>query len=331
MADVFISYAREDRPHAERLARALQAAGFTVWWDVEDLSSGLSFNRAIQLALEASKRVVVLWSGASIRSDYVEAEAYWAWKNKKLHSVQLGDGVVVPVPFNTSHARNLAAWDGSPDFPELRRLIADLGRIIGARAPAPADPPLSKRADTPAAEMRVPKVPEPEPEMVRIQPGTFLMGSPEGEGFDQEHPQHEVCIARPFAIGRYPMTFEEYEAFAKAVKRQLPGDEGWGRGRRPVINVSWQDAVACAQWLSGQTGRRYRLPSEAEWEYAARAGTETRWSFGDEESELEKYAWYDGNSEGGTHPVGEKEPNPWDSTRCTAMSMNGSQDCWHGS
>ena len=66
----------------ERLARALQAAGFTVWWDVEDLSSGLSFNRAIQLALEASKRVVVLWSGASIRSDYVEAEAYWAWKKR---------------------------------------------------------------------------------------------------------------------------------------------------------------------------------------------------------------------------------------------------------
>jgi hypothetical protein len=89
MADVFISYARRDRPHAERLAHALETAGFTVWWDVDDLHSGLSFNRAIQQALESAQRVVVLWSRASIQSDYVEAEAYWAWQHKKLHSIQL--------------------------------------------------------------------------------------------------------------------------------------------------------------------------------------------------------------------------------------------------
>ena len=111
--------------------------------------------------------------------------------------------------------------------------------------------------------------------MVRIEPGTFLMGSAEGEGSDDERPQHEVRIARPLGMGKYPVTFEEYDAFAKATKRDLPGDQGWGRGRRPVINVSWEDAVAYAQWLSEQTGKRYRLPSEAEWEYATRAGTST--------------------------------------------------------
>jgi hypothetical protein len=163
MADVFISYASEDRPHAERLARALEAAGFSVWWDVEDLPGGLSFNRAIQQALETAQRVLVLWSRASLESEYVEAEAYWAWQNKKLHSVRLGDDVVVRVPFNTSHARNLAAWDGSLDFPEFRRLTADLARIIGPRAPAPSPaPPLPERTVTPASKTRAPKVSEPE-------------------------------------------------------------------------------------------------------------------------------------------------------------------------
>ena len=77
-----------------------------------------------------------------------------------------------------------------------------------------------------------------------------------------------------FAIGRYPVTFAEYDHFCDATGREKPDDEGWGRGRMPVINVSWDDAVAYAAWLSEQTGKRYRLPSEAEWEYACRAGTE---------------------------------------------------------
>jgi hypothetical protein len=142
MADIFISYARGDRPHAERLAQAFQADGFTVWWDLEDLASGQSFNRAIQAALESAQRVVVLWSDTSIKSDYVEAEAYWAWQKKKLHSVQLEHEMQVPVPFNTSHARNLAGWDGTAGFPEFRRLVADVARVLGSPTPAtPPEPP----------------------------------------------------------------------------------------------------------------------------------------------------------------------------------------------
>ncbi|WP_295434456.1 SUMF1/EgtB/PvdO family nonheme iron enzyme [uncultured Thiodictyon sp.] len=157
------------------------------------------------------------------------------------------------------------------------------------------------------------------PEMVLIPPGSFLMGAPasDGQASASEKPQHRVSIARPFAIGRYVVTFDEYDRFCAATGCAKPSDKGWGRGRRPVINVSWNDSVAYCVWLSEQTGRQYRLPTEAEWEYAARAGTATRWSFGDDESALGDYAWFRGNTcvpiliAGKTHQVGEKRPNPW--------------------
>jgi formylglycine-generating enzyme required for sulfatase activity len=119
------------------------------------------------------------------------------------------------------------------------------------------------------------------PEMVVISPGEFTMGSPEPER-EKERPQHRVRIAYPLAVGRYPVTFEEYDHFAQIDGREPPGDEGWGRGRRPAINVSWNDAGAYVQWLSVATGQPYRLLSEAEWEHACRAGTTTRFWWGDD-------------------------------------------------
>ena len=114
------------------------------------------------------------------------------------------------------------------------------------------------------------------PEMVIIPAGKFLMGSPkdEPERRDDER-QHPVTIAQPFAIGKCEVTFEEYDRFAKATGRKLPDDEGWGRGKRPVINVSWEDALAYTEWLREETGEAYGLPTEAQWEYAARGGTAT--------------------------------------------------------
>ena len=131
-----------------------------------------------------------------------------------------------------------------------------------------------------------------EPEMVPIPPGEFWMGSKDDdpEAFSDENPYHKVVIKKSFSLGKYEVTFEEYDQFAYATGRQLPSDQGWGRGRRPVINVSWKDATAYAEWLSRKTGKRYRLPTEAEWEYAARAGTQWRRFWGDNPDQACQYA-----------------------------------------
>ena len=120
-------------------------------------------------------------------------------------------------------------------------------------------------------------------EFVWVPAGQFRMGCVSGRDCqDYEFPVHEVRISRGFWLGKYEVTFAEYDRFTAATGRARADDRGWGRGRRPVINVSWEDAVAYTEWLSGQTGERYRLPSEAEWEYAARAESVTAYSWGNE-------------------------------------------------
>jgi formylglycine-generating enzyme required for sulfatase activity len=169
------------------------------------------------------------------------------------------------------------------------------------------------------------------PELQLILPGRFLMGSPDDDpdaGSD-EKPQHEVEIADAFAIGRYPVTFDEYDVFCAATGRDRADAESWGRGRRPVINVSWEDAEAYCNWLSEQTGARYLLPTEAQWECAARAGSTTRWCFGDKEIALTAYAWYDQNARSKTHPVGSKESNAWGVHDCHGNVWEWVRDTWH--
>jgi formylglycine-generating enzyme required for sulfatase activity len=116
------------------------------------------------------------------------------------------------------------------------------------------------------------------PDMVVVPAGEFLMGSPEterGRGKD-EGPQHKVAIDQPFAVGKYEVTFAEWDAcVADRGCSYKPSDEGWGRGRRPVINVSWSDTKQFTDWLSKKAGKDYRLLTEAEWEYAARGVTKT--------------------------------------------------------
>ena len=152
------------------------------------------------------------------------------------------------------------------------------------------------------------------PEMVVIPAGTFRMGCVSGRGCESdERPLHVVTISRPFALSTYEVTFEEYDRFTAATGRAQADDEGWGRGRRPVINVSWNDAQEYVAWLSSETGARYRLPSEAEWEYAARAGTTTTYSWGnaigDNRANCDGCGsqWDDSM----TAPVGSFAPNVW--------------------
>src|SRR5437763_1635434 len=122
------------------------------------------------------------------------------------------------------------------------------------------------------------------PEMVVVPAGSFTRGSPTSEPGHSadEGPQHTVAIAQPFAVGRFAVTFDEWDACAAdgGCNGYKPSDEGWGRGQRPVINVSWDDAKEYAAWLSRKTGRTYRLLSEAEREYVTRAGTTTPFWWG---------------------------------------------------
>ena len=116
------------------------------------------------------------------------------------------------------------------------------------------------------------------PEMVVVPAGSFEMGCVSGEAcYEDEMPVHAVTIARPFAVSKYEITFEDYDRFTGP---DGVDDEGWGRGRRPVVNVSWEDAKEYTAWLSSQTGQAYRLLTEAEWEYAARAGSTTQFAWG---------------------------------------------------
>jgi formylglycine-generating enzyme required for sulfatase activity len=166
------------------------------------------------------------------------------------------------------------------------------------------------------------------PELVVLPPGQFKMGA--DDGFPSEAPAHEVAIPAAIAIGRDPVTFAEWDAcVADGGCAYRPGDQGWGRETRPVINVSWNDAQAYLGWLSKTTNQHYRLPSEAEWEYATRAGTTTA------------YWWDDDPGEGhaicadcsslkpvSTEPVASLPPNPFGLYGMAGNVAQWVQDCW---
>jgi formylglycine-generating enzyme required for sulfatase activity len=134
---------------------------------------------------------------------------------------------------------------------------------------------------------------------------SFSMGSEESDAESDEKPVHTVRVGE-FYMGKYEVTFAEYDKFCDATSRTKPSDVNWGRGNRPVINVSWDDATAYCEWLSSTTGKTYRLPTEAEWEYSARGGESYKYAGGNDPNAT---AWNRANSDSKTHPVGQKQAN----------------------
>jgi formylglycine-generating enzyme required for sulfatase activity len=169
------------------------------------------------------------------------------------------------------------------------------------------------------------------PVMIVVPAGKFTMGSPEDEKgrSEWEGPQHEVTIARPFAVGRTDVTFAEWDICVAAAACPKTSDNGWGRGDRPVILVSWEEAKGYVRWLTRMTGKVYRLLSESEWEYAARAGNQSRYTFGDDETKLGDHAWYVENSEAKTQPVGMKRPNAFGLYDVHGNVWQLVEDCYH--
>ena len=183
------------------------------------------------------------------------------------------------------------------------------------------------------------------PEMAVVPAGSFTMGSP----WEDEGPQHRVTIGLPFAVGVYEVTFAEWDACVRAggCGGYRPEGEGWGRDRRPVINVNWDDAQGYVRWLSRETGEGYRLLTEAEWEYVARAGTQTARYWGESESEQcrygngydrtshAEYAWdwnepvacSDGYAD--TAPVGSFQPNAFGLYDVLGNVWEWTVDCWN--
>jgi formylglycine-generating enzyme required for sulfatase activity len=256
---------------------------------------------------------------------------------------------------------------------------SDIDKLVralrGTRAPQPAQPAANSRQDQLRAEGRIKvdaslshgapdgwfkpgagkfewfKDHELGSEMVVVSAGEFTMGSNASEiaalkkeysldWYDCERPQHTVRITAPFAVGRFAVTFDEWDACVAdgGCKGYRPSDQGWGRGKRPVINVSWDDATAYTAWLSRKTGKTYRLLSEAEREYVTRGGTTTVFWWGDTISATQ--ANYDGNYTFGrgakgeyrekTVPVDSFEPNPWGLYNVHGNVFEWCEDVWHG-
>lgn len=202
---------------------------------------------------------------------------------------------------------------------------------------SPPDASVVKSAGQTAAEMKpyAERIPGTEVtfEMLPIPGGTFAMGSPASEAGRQadEGPQHEVKI-EPFWMGKFEVTWDEFDQYAfgahpepKPAEAPASGpvvatrptppyaDEahGYGKGKQPVISITYHAAMEYCRWLSNKTGQTYRLPTEAEWEYASRAGTKTAYSFGNDPKQAGEYGWSTENSDAKPHPVGKKKPNPW--------------------
>jgi len=217
-------------------------------------------------------------------------------------------------------------------------------QIPPSATPAPSAPtatPVPPIAPPTATPTPVPVEPIT-PDMVLVEAGTFEMGSTTGR--PDEQPVHTVQITRPFYIARYEVTFAEYDLFcADTVGKSKPSDHGQGRGNRPVTGVKWFDAVAYCNWLSEKEGLTpcysgkgrliqcdfaatgYRLPTEAEWEYAARGGRLSQGYVYAGSDDPDAVAWYAANSDGTTHPVGQKQPNE---LGLYDMSGNSWERCW---
>ena len=288
--DIFISYAREDRASAQRLSVALEGQGWSVWWD-RIIPAGRTFDDVIEEAIGASRSVVVLWSKHSVTSDWVRNEAADGADRKILVPVLIEQPGPWKIPwaYRRIHAADLTEWDGDHDGTSFQGLVRDLTAVLGPPKPnlKPGQSRRRKKSSKvqprPQRGKKQPEEGEPAPgtarklaldglEYVWIPPGRFQMGAVPGddEAEDWEKPRHAVGVTQGFWLAKTPVTVKAYRRFAEATGRGMPPAPGfnaeWEKADHPIVDVTWDDAGAYCEWAGG------RLPTEAEWEYAARGG-----------------------------------------------------------
>ena len=250
-----------------------------------------------------------LMSGAEVELYYRESESS---RLEALGSGQTDAGGMAQIPVTLTLAQQARGSFGVQvrlgsasrtyrldQFPQTRSFALYVPRAVPPSPSPKPMPPGPKPGATLETSIGM--------KLLLIPAGEFQMGSPESDtkAYSSEKPQHPVRITQPFYLGVTEVTQEQYERVMGTNPSNFKGSE------LPVETVSWEDAVEFCRKLSAKVGRPYRLPTEAEWEYACRAGSRTKWSFGDAESSLGEYAWYSSNSGSTTHPVGEKKPNAW--------------------
>ncbi|MGE0821566.1 MAG: SUMF1/EgtB/PvdO family nonheme iron enzyme [Candidatus Binatia bacterium] len=341
---IFLCHSSGDKPAVRDLYKRLQADGLEPWLDEEDLLPGQKWQQEIPRAVRAADAILVCLSRDSIAKDgYVQKEIKYALDaaDEKpedtifIIPLQL-ENCPIPERLKDWHVGNLYTDRGYDNL--LRSLRVRAGQL-NLDLPSPAvpflssPPPPPQQSSPPLSSSSLALPPTLRDsigmEFVLIPAGEFLMGA--DNRASDEKPVRRVQITKPFYLGKYPVTQEQWQKVVGNNPSRFTGDL-----KRPVENVSWGDIqvflqklnalkgkvynfgnVPQEQWqvflqkMKSSGGGRYRLPTEAEWEYACRAGSTGDYCFGNEVSQLREYAWYDENSGGTTHPVGQLKPNAW--------------------
>jgi formylglycine-generating enzyme required for sulfatase activity len=311
MSDIFLCYASEDRKRLRLLVEALTQEGWSVSWD-RTIPVGKTWQEVLEELLGTVRSLLVVWSRNSINRKWVIEEAEEGIRKRLPLFPVLLDRVLPPVRFRSLQSVNLSAWDGATSSFAFQGLVRNIRRTLGQ--PAELELPRLTPQVIPQPDLSEPPSAEKfsnslDMHFVLIPAGTFMMGSGiEQEGDEDEQPQHQVTLSRPFYVQTTPVTQGQWHQ----VMGENPSFFRECGEDCPVENVSWDEVQEFIEKLNRMEGTdQYRLPTEAEWEYACRAGSTTSFCFGDDVAKLEKYAWYEENSEKSTHPVGFLKANPW--------------------